>query len=84
MRNIPDLVGTVSQVSADAFTDDATGTSYYRAEIVLGEGEIARLGERQLVPGMPVDAFIRTQDRTPLAYLVEPLSAYFARAFRES
>jgi HlyD family secretion protein len=84
MRNIPDLIGTVSQVSADVFNDEATGASYYRAEIVLGEGEIARLGERQLVPGMPVEAFIRTQDRTPLAYLLEPLSAYFARAFRES
>jgi len=84
LRNIPDLTGTVTQVSADVFTDDMTGISFYRAEIVLGEGEIARLGARQLLPGMPVDAFIRTRDRTPLAYLLEPLSAYFARAFRES
>ncbi|PWK59767.1 HlyD family type I secretion periplasmic adaptor subunit [Roseicyclus mahoneyensis] len=84
LRNIPDLTGTVAQVSADAFTDEATGVSFYRAEIVLGEGQIALLGDRQLVPGMPVEAFIRTQDRTPLAYLVEPLRVYFARAFRES
>lgn len=84
LRNIPDLTGTVAQVSADAFTDDATGISFYRAEIVLGEGQMALLGERQLVPGMPVEAFIRTQDRTPLAYLVEPLRVYFNRAFRES
>jgi HlyD family secretion protein len=33
---------------------------------------------------MPVQAFIRTQDRTPLAYLLEPFTAYFSRAFRES
>jgi len=84
MRNIPDLIGTVTQVSADVFTDDVTGASFYRAEIVLEEGEIARLGTRELLPGMPVDAFIRTSDRTPLAYLLEPISAYFARAFRES
>ncbi len=84
LRNIPDLTGTVAQVSADAFTDEATGVSFYRAEIVLREGQIALLGERQLVPGMPVEAFIRTQDRTPLAYLIEPLRVYFARAFRES
>lgn len=84
MRNIPDLIGTVTQVSADVFTDDASGASFYRAEIVLEEGEIARLGTRELLPGMPVEAFIRTQDRTPLAYLLEPFSAYFARAFRES
>ncbi len=84
MRNIPDLIGTVTQVSADVFTDDPSGASFYRAEIVLEEGEIARLGTRELLPGMPVEAFIRTQDRTPLAYLLEPFSAYFARAFRES
>lgn len=84
LRNIPDLVGTVTQVSADAFTDEATGVSFYRAEIALSDGEIARLGERQLVPGMPVEAYIRTQDRTPLAYLIDPLRVYFTRAFRES
>ncbi len=84
MRTIPDLTGTISQVSADAFTDDASGLSFYRAEIVLEDGEIARLGDRRLLPGMPVEAYIRTQDRTPLAYLLEPLSAYFARAFRET
>jgi HlyD family secretion protein len=84
MRNMPDLIGQVSQVSADVFTDEVTGLSFYRAEIVLGEGEVARLAPRQLLPGMPVEAFIRTEDRTPLAYLLEPFAAYFNRAFRES
>jgi HlyD family secretion protein len=84
LRSIPDLVGQVSQVSADVFTDEASGANYYRAEVVLGEGEVARLAPRQLLPGMPVEAYIRTEDRTPLAYLLEPFSAYFARAFRES
>jgi HlyD family secretion protein len=84
MRNMPDLIGQVSQVSADVFTDEASGLSFYRAEIVLGEGEVARLAPRQLLPGMPVEAYIRTEDRTPLAYLLEPFSAYFNRAFRES
>jgi len=36
-----------------------------------------------LIPGMPVEVFLRTADRTPLAYLVKPLSDYFTRAFRE-
>ena len=84
MRNMPDLVGQVSQVSADVLTDEVTGLNFYRAEIVLGEGEVARLAPRQLLPGMPVEAYIRTQDRTPLAYLLEPFTAYFNRAFRES
>jgi HlyD family secretion protein len=84
MRTVPDLTGRVSQVSADAFVDEATGASHYRAEVVLDEGQIARLAERTLLPGMPVEAFIRTGDRAPLTYLLEPLTAYFNRAFRES
>lgn len=83
-RNTPELFGRVLVVSADAFQDEATGASYYRAEIVLSEGEQAKLPENaRLVPGMPVEAFLRTADRTPIAYLVKPLTDYFTKAFRE-
>ncbi|MEM9793362.1 MAG: HlyD family type I secretion periplasmic adaptor subunit, partial [Pseudomonadota bacterium] len=47
-------------------------------------GEIEKLGDLVLLPGMPVEAFIRTGDRTPLNYLVKPLSDYFTKAFRET
>ena len=84
-RNTPELYGQVIQISADAFEDDATGQSYYRAEIILNSGELSKLPEGTiLIPGMPVEAFIRTGDRTPIAYLVKPLADYFTRAFRES
>lgn len=84
-RNTPELYGQVIQISADAFEDDATGQSYYRAEIILNPGELEKLPEGTiLIPGMPVEAFIRTGDRTPIAYLVKPLADYFTRAFRES
>ncbi|MBY5935404.1 HlyD family type I secretion periplasmic adaptor subunit [Tateyamaria omphalii] len=84
-RTTPELVGEVVLVSADAFEDENVGASFYRAEIVLNPGEIDRLNENQvLVPGMPVEAFIRTADRSPLAYLVKPVADYFNRAFRES
>lgn len=83
-RTTPELTGQVMQISADAFQDEATQRSYYRAEIVLREGQQARLpGDVTLIPGMPVEAFIRTEDRTPLAYLVKPLADYFAKAFRD-
>lgn len=84
MRSLPDLIGQVSQVSADVFTDEATGLSFYRAEIALAEGEVARLAPRQLLPGMPVEAYIRTVARSPLAYLLEPFTVYVSRAFRET
>lgn len=83
LRTIPNLQGEVAQLSADAFTDERTGQSFYRVEVILSEGEVARLAPSELLPGMPVDAFIRTRDRTPMAYFLEPLSIYFERAFRE-
>lgn len=83
-NELPEITGLVSQVSADAFVDDVSGGNFYRAEIVLPEDQAALLGARVLVPGMPVDAFIRTADRTPLTYLLEPFTSYFTRAFRES
>lgn len=82
-RTTPELLGQVSLVSADALTDSATNATYYRAEITLAPSEAERLGQT-LLPGMPVDAFIQTGARTPLAYLVKPFTDYFARAFRES
>ncbi len=83
-RTTPELFGQVRQISADALTDEASRSAYYRAEIVLDEGEMAKLGGRAIIPGMPVEVFIRTGERTPLAYLLKPLSEYFNRAFRES
>jgi HlyD family secretion protein len=83
-RRTPELTGQVVQISADAFTDERSQQSYYRAEIVLSEGEQAKLPEdTTLIPGMPVEAFIRTEDRTPIAYLVKPFTDYFTKAFRE-
>jgi HlyD family secretion protein len=40
-------------------------------------------GDLQLVAGMPAEIYIRTQDRTPLGYLVKPLHEQIARTFRE-
>lgn len=83
-RTTPELFGQVRQISADALTDEVSRSAFYRAEIVLDEGEMAKLGGRAIIPGMPVEVFIRTGERTPLAYLLKPLSEYFNRAFRES
>lgn len=83
-RTTPELTGTVTQISADAFQEQETRRSFYRAEIALSEGEQAKLPEGvTLIPGMPVEAYVRTADRTPIAYLVKPLTDYFTKAFRE-
>jgi HlyD family secretion protein len=83
-RETPELTGHVAVVSADALIDQRTQMPYYRAEILLDDGEMAKLSGQTLIPGMPVEAFIQTEARTPLAYLLKPFTDYFARAFRES
>ena len=83
-QTTPELTGRVVLVSADAFTDQRTQATYFRTEIMLDAGEVEKLGDVVLVPGMPVDAFIQTGARTPMAYLLKPFTDYFARAFRES
>ena len=82
-REIPEIRGTVSRISADVITDDLTGVGYYAAEILPYEDEIAKLGDKVLLPGMPVEAYIQTGDRTPLSYLIAPFTSFFNRAFRE-
>lgn len=83
-RTTPEVYGVVTKVSADVLTDEATQMPYYRAEIELKPGELAKLGSVILIPGMPVEAFIRTDERTPVQFLTKPFTDYFNRAFRES
>ena len=83
-NNTPELLGLVAQISADTFQNDSAGGAYYRVEITLAQGETARLPEgATLRPGMPVETYIKIGDRSPLAYLIKPLSNYFVKAFRE-
>ncbi len=83
-RTTPQLAGKLVNISADALSDSKSGATFYRAEISLDDGEMARLGDKVLIPGMPVLAFIETEERTPMAYLLKPFTDYFRLAFRES
>ena len=82
-RTTPELNGIVARVGADTSTDQRSGASYYTIRISLPPDEVARLGDVKLIPGMPLEAFIQTGDRTIMSYLVKPLSDQVARAFRE-
>ncbi len=82
-RTTPQLFGTISKVSPDAFVDEATKRSFYRAEVLLKEGEMAKLEGQELIAGMPVEVFIQTGERTPINYLLKPITDYFNRALRE-
>ena len=82
-KTTPEVEGEVSVVSADLTQDQRTGTSFYTARVLLKPEEIARLGDAKLVPGMPVDVFIKTPGRTALSYLTKPLRDQAERAFKE-
>jgi HlyD family secretion protein len=82
-RTTPELTGEVQRISADLVADAASGQSFYQAIIEVPPGEAERLQGLALMPGMPAEVFIRTGARTPLAYLLKPLTDSFARAMRE-
>ncbi len=82
-RTTPELLGSVINVSADLISDLQDGSFYYAARIKLDAGQSSRLGGKTLLPGMPADVFIQTDNRTVLSYLVKPLSDHFKGALRE-
>jgi HlyD family secretion protein len=82
-RTTPELNGVVTRVSPDVTTDQRTGQSYYTIRVSMPPEEVKRLGDAKLIPGMPVEAFVQTGDRTMLSYLIKPLSDQLMRAFRE-
>lgn len=82
-RQRPPVDGVVITISADALTDEATGQPYYAVEVGPQSLDQVVANEEELLPGMPVEAFIKTGDRTALDYLTEPMRLFFGRAFRE-
>jgi len=82
-RTTPELNGFVSRVSPDVTTEQRTGQSYYTIRVSMPPQEIARLGDVKLIPGMPVEAFVQTGERTLISYLMKPLSDQLMRTFRE-
>jgi len=86
-RSLPLFSGRVRTVSADSFTDEKSGRSFFRAEIVVPAKELAKvrsvLGNGELRPGLPVEAVLTVRKRTALQYLMEPLTGALWRAGHE-
>jgi len=79
----PEINGAMSHISADVSADQRSGQNFYTVRIAIRSDEIARLGNVKLVPGMPVETFMKTYDRTVLSYFTKPLQDQVLRAFRE-
>ena len=86
-RSLPLFTGRVRTMSADSFTDEKTGRSFFRAEIVVPQAELNKvrsvLGNGELRPGLPVEAVLKVRKRTALQYLIEPLTGALWRSGHE-
>lgn len=82
-RTTPEIFGTIKNISPDVIVDEQSGLSFYKAEVSINEGELPKLEGQALIPGMPVEVYVQTGERTPLAYLMKPVTDYFNRAWRE-
>jgi HlyD family secretion protein len=82
-RTTPEINGTVIRISPDIVHDERTGASYYVARIAIPPEEAKKLAGLTLSPGMPVDAFIQTGQRTVISYLMKPLVDQIMHTFRE-
>ncbi|MFV2948746.1 MULTISPECIES: HlyD family type I secretion periplasmic adaptor subunit [Pseudomonas] len=70
----PRVEGEVTLVSADRLVDEKNGQPYYQVRVRVGEEGLRQLAGKDIRPGMPVEAFVRTGERSLLNYLFKPLT----------
>ena len=83
-RTTPEVPGVVTYISADRQVDPVTNESFYTARLKIAEVLPPSIKRSQIFPGMPVETYIQTGDRTFLEYMIKPLTDSFNRAFREN
>jgi HlyD family secretion protein len=87
-RRMPTLTGVISKLSADSFTDEKTGASFYTAEVTVPTAQLRliknlRGADAGLKPGLPVEVLVPLRHRTALGYLLDPLRGMLWKSFRE-
>jgi HlyD family secretion protein len=82
-RTTPLLQAVVMRISPDLLYETHTDRPYYLVRLGFAERGLREVDGLHLLPGMPVEAFIATDSRTPLEYLLKPLTEQIARTFRE-
>ncbi len=82
-RTTPEVLGTISHIAPATTTSPTTGEPFYIGYVDLAPEELARLEGLALMPGMPAEIYISTQEQTAAAYFARPLIDQFERAFRE-
>jgi HlyD family secretion protein len=81
-QTTPEVDGRLVHVSAETSTDERSGMTYYTVRLDVDQQEVRKLGELKLVPGMPVEAYVQTGERSLLSFITKPLRDQVNRAFR--
>jgi protease secretion system membrane fusion protein len=71
----PHIPGTLIHVAADRSVDEKTGNAFYKVKArVSPEGaKLIAHQKLEIVPGMPVELFVKTGERTMASYLIKPV-----------
>ncbi|MGE8500382.1 MAG: HlyD family type I secretion periplasmic adaptor subunit [Pseudomonas sp.] len=73
-NSTPRVAGELAMVSADRLLDEQTQEPYYQVRIRVSEAGAQQLAGLDIRPGMPVEAFVRTGERSLLNYLFKPIT----------
>lgn len=83
LKTNPSIEGSVQNISADRHIDEQSGESFYSIEITIDDTSLASITDTiQLLPGMPVEAYLMTESQTPISYLTKPLTDQLTQALR--
>lgn len=83
-QTTPELEAVVVQIAGDITVDPKNGQNYYAVRVEMDDKSRKLVGELKLIPGMPVEVFMSTGERTALSYLLKPFVDQVKRAFRET
>lgn len=84
VRRTPEVPATVVYVGADRRVDELTRETFFEVRLELTRELPTGITREQIYPGMPVETYISTGERTFFEYLIKPIRDSFSRAFREN
>lgn len=79
----PHVPGIVTQVSADRLVDEKSGQPYYTVKAKVAPEGMKLISSLQVRPGMPVELFVKTGERTMMNYLVKPVLDHLKMSMTE-
>nr|WP_319515072.1 HlyD family type I secretion periplasmic adaptor subunit [uncultured Cohaesibacter sp.] len=82
-RTTPEINANLGVISADRIIDEASRQSYYLVRLSFDSRELKKLGNKTLIPGMPVEVYLQTGYRSVLSYLVKPMLDQIEHALKE-